>query len=248
MGLAFTVNHYNGVVAASEDFPDNPAEFLQALQSSLISWQTAGHPVVWLHLSLKQSDLIAPALTLGFNNHHANSQEFVLTKRLIKDALIPDYASHTVGVGGIVINQQQQVLTIREKAHVEKYPNNWKFPGGMLDINEHIQAGVMREIEEETAIKTEFVRLLGFRHYHESQFGTSNIYAVCLLRPLTHNIVKQESEIADAKWISVSEYLANEKIGELNKKMLTAALNGDGLNSVSIANYAQSGQAYEVFI
>lgn len=46
-------------------------------------------------------------------------------------ANIPPYAHTMIGVGGIVINDQQQILTVSEKNSI--VPGSWKLPGGYVD-------------------------------------------------------------------------------------------------------------------
>lgn len=43
---------------------------------------------------------------------------------------IPSYSHTTIGVGGLVVNDNSQVLVVAEK----KYPfPHWKLPGGFVD-------------------------------------------------------------------------------------------------------------------
>lgn len=84
----------------------------------------------------------------------------------------------------------------------------WKIPGGMLDPGEYIPEAVIREVLEETGIQTQFLGILNVRHHHTAQFGNSDLYWTCLLKPLTNAITKQEDEIADAKWMPLDEFLA----------------------------------------
>ena len=63
----------------------------------------------------------------------------------------------------------------------------------------------IRETEEETGVRTEFVAMLTFRHMHEYRWGTSDIYFSCLLRPLSTDITINPAEIADATWMDVRE-------------------------------------------
>lgn len=44
---------------------------------------------------------------------------------------IPQYAHTMIGVGGIVVNDQNQILTISEKTAV--IPGSWKLPGGYVE-------------------------------------------------------------------------------------------------------------------
>ena len=172
----------------------------------------------------------------------------MLTLRLEAGATIPPFAKYMIGVGGLVINQHNELLTIREKAHIKTHPYNWKFPGGMLDPFEHIEQGVIREVLEETNVVTQFESFIGFRHHHQGQFTTSNIYAVCRLKPLTSEITIQESAIADARWFPIDEYLADQKIGKYNQQILRSALQYPGLKSVNLPGYMSSEDDYEVFL
>lgn len=46
-------------------------------------------------------------------------------------ANIPPYSHTMVGVGGLVINSKQQLLTITEKQAI--IPGSWKLPGGYVE-------------------------------------------------------------------------------------------------------------------
>ena len=59
-------------------------------------------------------------------------------------------------------------------------------------------------MKEETGIDTIFVSLLCFRHLHQYRWGTSDLYFVCLLKPLHTDIKMDTGEIANCKWMDVS--------------------------------------------
>ncbi len=42
---------------------------------------------------------------------------------------IPDYATHHVGVGGFVLNDNHEVLVVKDRGSVNK---EWKLPGGFV--------------------------------------------------------------------------------------------------------------------
>ena len=63
---------------------------------------------------------------------------------------------------------------------------------------------VCREVREETGIDTEFRGIINFRHQHNYQFGCSDFYFVCLLRPTTRRISMCRNEIARCAWMDVS--------------------------------------------
>ena len=55
------------------------------------------------------------------------------TDETMEDRL-PSYASHYVGVGGVIVNEKEEVLLIQEKRwSVGEYLNTWKIPGGHIE-------------------------------------------------------------------------------------------------------------------
>jgi len=241
-------NQYGGTYVSPKDLPESSDAFASQLKESLKIWRSREIKVVWIKIPNVRAKLLPLLYQAGFMNHHCARDFMMLALRLEDGALIPPFANHTIGVGGLVINDNNELLTIREKDHVKTHPHNWKFPGGMLDPYEHIEHGVIREVLEETNIQTEFQSFIGFRHHHQGQFTTSNIYAVCLLKPLTLEITIQESEIFDAKWFPIEDYLADEKIGKYNQQILQSALKTPGLTSINFPGYMSSDQDYEVFM
>lgn len=115
---------------------------------------------------------------------------------------IPTFASHYVGVGGFVLNENREILVIKEKNGPAT--GIWKIPGGMADPGEDIGETAIREVFEETGIPCDFECILSFRQHHSAKFEKSDLYFVCFLRPNHNNIKIQESEIAEAKWMDVS--------------------------------------------
>jgi len=246
--LAATKNEHGGVYIAPDTLPDTCDGFAKALLDSLKNWEAEHIKVVWLSIPSDRTELITIAITLGFQFHHCSTSVLTLTKRLKNDAHIPTYATHTIGVGAVVISEQQEILTVLERRDLISRPDYYKLPGGMLEPNEHFSAGVVRETREETGIETEFQGLLSLRHHHRGQFSTSNIYAVCRLKPLTHTIVIDEVEIGNAKWIPVDEYLNHPGVGSYNKRVVMAALASSSLASVKIDGYMDSPEDYEIYL
>jgi len=94
---------------------------------------------------------------------------------------IPAFAAHYVGVGGVVINDKDEVLLIQEIKQPE--PRLWKFPGGLVDPGETIKDALIREVYEETGVKVLFEGILGLREQLEYRNGAADIYIVCLMKP-----------------------------------------------------------------
>jgi ADP-ribose pyrophosphatase YjhB (NUDIX family) len=188
---------------------------------------------VWIEVHISQSSLVPQMAQLGFRYHHAQDDICVLNLWLQPtDSLVPEFATHHIGVGGIVINSRQEILCVRER-RPKSYSMPWKIPGGLSNLGEHIDEAVVREILEETGIQTEFRNVLCFRHAHGLANGRSDIYFVCRLDPVEGvdqdgNCVipeptAQESEIEAASWVPYTEFRDMVK-GENGHPMISHVL------------------------
>lgn len=186
----------------------------------------------------------------GFELHHCSTNELTLTRRLIHDAYVPQFATHTIGVGAVVLWENREVLTVVEAVDMVDRPRHFKLPGGMLERGEHIADGVVREVLEETGVRTGFEGLLAMRHHHRGQFDVANIYAVCRLRPLTRDITIDEVEIGRALWMPVDEYLSLDSVLPLNKRVVAAAaaLEPKMLKSIKVPGYMGAPEDLKILV
>lgn len=246
LNIIFTKNKYGGVVIDAENLSVSSDEFAQRLSVSLQIWISEGLKLVWLTIPAEKSALLPIAVDCGFSFHHCSPKTITLIKPLESETPVPFFASHTVGVGAVVIRENRELLTVLEKG--ETRSGYYKLPGGMLEPGEFITEAAVREVYEETAVETRFESFIGFRHHHRGQFGTSNLYAVCRLAPLSRKIKIDKSEIADARWMSVDDFLNDEEIGLFNKEVVKAALSANLFEEVKIEGYMNSATDYEIFL
>jgi 8-oxo-dGTP pyrophosphatase MutT (NUDIX family) len=165
----------------------------------------------------------------------------MLTLRLVEGAIIPPYASHYIGAGGVVINDQRDLLVVSERFRSRRGPS-YKLPGGALHPGEHLVDGVIREVYEETGVAAEFQALACFRHWHGYRYGKSDIYFVCRLRPLSHEIFMQAEEIAECLWMPVDAFLSDAGVHAFNKEIVRAALESPGLAPSLIDGFEDDGK------
>ncbi|WP_078291658.1 NUDIX hydrolase [Mycobacterium sp. D16R24] len=63
---------------------------------------------------------------------------------------------HSVSVAGIVVRDDGRVLVIKRDDN-----GHWEAPGGVLELDESFEAGVRREVFEETGLEVAVERLTG---------------------------------------------------------------------------------------
>ena len=246
--LPATTNQFGGIIPDPDALPDEPEAFAAYLRDALSEWMTQGFKVVWLKIPIDKARLIPVATEAGFRFHHSGEDCLMLTYRLVPDAFIPPSATHYIGAGGVVLNAQRELLVVWEKAHRMRNRRYYKLPGGALQPGEHLVDGVIREVFEETGIRTQFEALTSFRHWHGYRFGKSDIYFICRLSPLNYDITIQESEIAECLWMPVDDYFASEFVGEFNRRVVEIALAEPGMVPTWFEGYAGDRERREIFV
>ena len=96
--------------------------------------------------------------------HHATKKYLMMTRWLDTktENHLPTYATHYVGVGGMVLNADRtKLLCIKEQNPI--IPGLWKLPGGLVEDGETLQEACLREVWEETGVKCTFQSIVGFR-------------------------------------------------------------------------------------
>ena len=224
-----TINPFRGVVATPSALPHDPEEFRQRLSYSMEQWREEGYLTVWLHVPITLSSLIPVAVDAGFTFHHSGDDYLLLTHLLVEGSHIPPFATHYIGAGGVVLNEDRELLVVCERYRRPGQAPFYKLPGGALHPGENLERAVMREVLEETGVETRFDALVCFRHWHGYRYGKSDIYFVCRLRPLSAEIKMQAEEIEECLWIPVDEYLAAEETSVFNKSIVRAALESPGI-------------------
>ena len=195
----------------SEIFELEHADDVPELLALLEDTKREGILSQWVHVPMRCGAALEPLEKAGFAYHHACGTVGVLCKWLGDGvSKVPEYATHRVGVAGLVVNDDGKVLLVTEKRG--KF---WKLPGGHADLGEDIYATAVREVLEETGVRCEFQHLLALRQSHGLSHGRSDLYFICLLRPLSTEIVKCDEEIAAADWFPVSKLA--ESPSELNR-------------------------------
>ena len=244
--LQATPNRFQGVELDPTALPHDPEEFRTRLSASLREWKREAFKLVWVNIPIERAALIPVATQAGFTFHHSGTDYLVLTKQLESNAFIPEYATHYIGAGGVVINEREELLVVSELHRSSSRPY-YKLPGGALHPGEHIADCVQREVFEETGVRTKFEKLVCFRHWHGYRYDKSDIYFVCRLSPLSEDISIQAEEIEECLWLPVPEYLSSEIVSTFNKHIVKAAIESPGVTHMEIQGYSDP-KRHEIFM
>ena len=203
-----------------------------------------------MKVPITHSAVIPIAAEHGFRFHHAEGDAAMLLNWLPADdpCPVPDFATHVIGLGGLVLNDDLEVLCVKEKrAPAATSQGSWKLPGGLIDLGEEIADGVAREVCEETGVRASFRSVLAMRHQHGAAFGRDDMYMVCLLRPESTEIFIDEAEIGEAAWLPLVDYYESTRATSARqgvpenfnsfvvRNLLAACERGDDLDKLGFA-------------
>jgi len=237
---------YNGLIVKTDSIESLPTEFKLSLKNLLEKAQKQGKQLIWIDLNIQQPQHIAIALQLGFEFHNCEPTRSTLTYKVKKSAYIPVPPTHTIGVGAVVINEQNELLMVRDRIHTSR--SLYKLPGGMLEHSQSLKEGVIRELWEETGIKGEVIKMVSVLNSHPFMFDKSNLYIVFHLKALTTQInVIDTGEIEFALWMPLDEFFAHDEMSEFQKNLVKSSLEHTGLSSIAYDNLAPNKKHVEVY-
>ncbi|KAL0443278.1 UNVERIFIED_CONTAM: Nudix hydrolase 10 [Sesamum latifolium] len=224
--LPFYDDEHEGIIVEMKE-PMDPDDFRVILRYSLSQWKLQEKKGVWIKLPIQLVNLVEIAVKgpehakcsvyltpiglhmEGFLYHHAEPHYLMLVYWIPETlSTIPANATHRLRIGAIIMDDKRELLVVQEKLGRLRGTGIWKIPTGILEEGEDIFSGARREVKEETGIDTEFMTVLAFRQFHKSFFQKSTLLFLCMLRPLSFDIQRQDSEIEAAQWMPITEYAA----------------------------------------
>jgi len=115
--------------------------------------------------------------------------------------------THIVAVGGIVENDQGDILLVKTR------DGGWVFPGGQVEVGETLIDGLSREIKEESGIDTVVTQMIGVYSntstykWHDgiTDVPTKVIFDfICI--PVGGELTTSD-ETSDSRWVKKNEVL-----------------------------------------
>jgi 8-oxo-dGTP diphosphatase len=103
---------------------------------------------------------------------------------------MPDPARHSVSVAAVIVDDDGRALLVRRRDN-----GHWEPPGGVLELDEDIAAGLRREVAEETGLSVEPTALTGV--YKNMKRGVVALVFRCRA---TGGVLATSGETADLRW------------------------------------------------
>eukprot|EP00934_Nitzschia_sp_Nitz4_P007876 Nitzschia sp. Nitz4//scaffold49_size126201//62701//63798//NITZ4_003644-RA/size126201-processed-gene-0.70-mRNA-1//1//CDS//3329553155//7866//frame0 len=209
---ALSFDHYHGVTLHLEEVTVSPEEFKGQLTEALSHWAAESRKGIWIHVPTDRSDLVPICVDLGFEFHHVQGGNLILTKWLPSHipSLLPVGPSYQIGVGALVFKpgDQSQLLVVREITGPTASQGVWKIPTGLLDPKEEITTAASRELLEETGLKGHLSSLLCFTQ----TIVNSDLCFICRMELDDPGALyaPQVEEISEIRWMKVSEYCSQD--------------------------------------
>lgn len=105
------------------------------------------------------------------------------------------------------IRKKGKILLTRRSSHIIE-GGKWCLPGGHLDKGETAMNGVMREVREETGLKTKRARFL---FYHDELMPRLRLHALVLVFEVdVSGSLRPNWEVSESKWCTPDEALKLE--------------------------------------
>jgi 8-oxo-dGTP diphosphatase len=117
----------------------------------------------------------------------------------------------TLGVSGIVFNNQKQILLIQRNQPPAM--GFWYIPGGKLEAGESLAEACQREIKEETGLQTEVKNIVAVVERRIEGFHYVIVDYLALLVDEENSQPTAQSDVSEAKWVSL-EQLGNYDLVE----------------------------------
>ena len=138
------------------------------------------------------------------------------------------FPKHIVAAGGIVENDQGEILMVKHRDH-----KAWAFPGGQVENGENLTDAVVREVKEESGINVSVVRLIAISSNTAGYEGTNGYERVPtkvmfdFACKYIDGELQPSDETSESKWVK-KEDVMNYMTSPAYRERFQAYLDFDG--------------------
>jgi 8-oxo-dGTP diphosphatase len=110
-----------------------------------------------------------------------------------------------VGVGAVVVEAGRVLLVKRGR---EPLKGQWSLPGGLIEVGESLEAGIAREVKEETGLDVEPVELIELldRIHREGERVRFHYVIADYLCRVKSGVLQAASDAEDVRWVERAEW------------------------------------------
>lgn len=113
----------------------------------------------------------------------------------IEEDTLTDQRLHSVSVAGVVVDEAGRVLVVQRRDN-----GHWEPPGGILELGETFEDGVIREVAEETGVLVSVERLTGV--YKNM---TRGIVALVYRCHPAQGVARATAESTQVRWVTLDQ-------------------------------------------
>jgi 8-oxo-dGTP pyrophosphatase MutT (NUDIX family) len=124
---------------------------------------------------------------------------------------IPHFVRRELSAGGVVVRRMRGRLWFAAVRPQGKALGTWALPKGLVDEGEAVRETAVREVAEETGLRTAIVAKLGDTKYTYTWDGERifKVVSFFLLRPLGGRLgvlpPGMDAEVAEARWLRLDD-------------------------------------------
>ncbi len=111
-----------------------------------------------------------------------------------------------VGVGGVIVNEQRQVLMIQRGSQPGR--GRWSFPGGLVEVGEPLREACAREVLEETGLEVvleDVVKVVEKVERDEQQRVEFHYVIVDFWGAVAGGDLRADTDVVDARWVDLDD-------------------------------------------
>ncbi|CAD8072185.1 unnamed protein product [Paramecium sonneborni] len=206
---------------------------------------------IWIQLDQNQLTLAEKLIELGFQMHHCTQNYLLFSQWIVQNykSQLPNYTTHSVGAGGLIINKNQ-ILLIQEKNGL--YKDEWSIPGGLVNDGELIIEAAAREVKEEAGLDVEPYDCFLIRDLPIANQYQGDLYFIILmkLKSPEQSIQIQEQEIKNFRWVDLNnleQFYQNNKFGMVQSKLMESLIQWNKSNKSFSQFFSLDSQPREMY-
>lgn len=108
----------------------------------------------------------------------------------------------------VIKSEEDGMKVVLVRRANEPFKGSWALPGGFVEVGESVEDAAVREVEEETGLKVELVRLVGVYSDPERDPRGHNVSVAYLARGIAGDLAAgtgdSEAELLDTREVSLA--------------------------------------------